>query len=99
SLVATLVFGAWPAWTLTGRAVVSDHLKRQAGEEGRRARGLRIGNALVIAQVAFSLLLIATGGLFLMSAISAATADPGFRLDGALVAQVDPGLAGYDHAQ
>jgi predicted permease len=78
---------------------VSDHLKRQAGEEGRRARGLRIGNALVIAQVAFSLLLIATGGLFLMSAISAATADPGFRLDGALVAQVDPGLAGYDNAQ
>ena len=98
SLVATLLFGAWPAWTLTGRAVVSD-LKRQAGEEGRKARGLRVGNALVIAQVAFSLLLIATGGLFLMSAISAATAEPGFRLDGALVAQVDPGLAGYDDAQ
>jgi predicted permease len=98
SLMATLVFGAWPAWTLTGRAVVSD-LKRQAGEEGRRARGLRIGNALVIAQVAFSLLLIATGGLFLMSALSAATAEPGFRLDGGLVAEIDPGLAGYDAVQ
>ena len=98
SLMATLVFGAWPAWTLTGRAVVSD-LKRQAGEEGRRARGLRIGNALVIAQVALSLLLIATGGLFMMSAISAATADPGFRIDGGLVAEIDPDLAGYDEVQ
>ena len=98
SLAATLVFGAWPAWTLTGRAVVTD-LKRQVGEEGRRPRGIRIGNALVIAQVALSLLLLASGGLFLMSAISAATADPGFRLDGALVAEVDPDLAGYDEAR
>ena len=98
SLMATLVFGAWPAWTLTGRAVVSD-LKRQAGEEGRRARGLRIGNALVIAQVALSLLLIASAGLFTMSAISAATADPGFRIDGGLVAEIDPDLAGYDDVQ
>ena len=97
-MAATLIFGAWPSWTLTGRAVVSD-LKRQTGEEGRRARGLRFGNALVIAQVAFSLLLIATGGLFLMSAVSAATADPGFRIAGALVAEIDPDLAGYDEAQ
>ena len=34
-MAASLVFGAWPAWTLTGRAVVTD-LKRQTGEEGRR---------------------------------------------------------------
>ena len=97
-MAATLIFGAWPSWTLTGRAVVSD-IKRQAGEEGRRARGLRIGNALVIAQVAFSLLLIATGGLFMMSAISSATADPGFRIDSGLVVEIDPDLAGYDEVQ
>ena len=53
----------------------------------------------MIAQVALSLLLIASGGLFMMSAISAATADPGFRIDGGLVAEVDPDLAGYDEAQ
>jgi predicted permease len=34
-----------------------------------------------------------------MSAISAATADPGFRLDGGLLVEVDPSLAGYDEAQ
>ena len=37
SLVATLVFGAWPAWALTGRAVATD-LKRHVGEEGRGGR-------------------------------------------------------------
>ncbi len=94
SLAATLLFGAWPAWALTGRAAATD-LKRHAGEEGRRRSGrFRVGNGLVVGQVALSLLLLATGGLFLMSAISAATADPGFRLDGGLLVEVDPGLAG-----
>jgi predicted permease len=98
SLVASLIFGAWPAWVLTGRAIVTD-LKRRAGEDGRQPGGIGIGNALVIGQVALSLLLLATGGLFLTSAIAAATADPGFRLDGGLLAEIDPSLTGYDHAR
>jgi hypothetical protein len=98
SLAASLVFGAWPAWDLTGRAVVTD-LKRRVGEEGHRPRGMRIGNALVIGQVALSLLLLASGGLFLGSAISAATADPGFRLDDGLLVEVDPSLVGYDETR
>lgn len=53
----------------------------------------------MIGQVALSLLLLACGGLFLMSAISAAAADPGFRLDGGVLVEVDPSLAGYDDAQ
>ena len=99
SIVATLIFGAWPAWAITGRAVGSD-LKRQTGEDGRRRIGsVRIGNALVIGQVALSILLLASGGLFLMSALSAATANPGFELDGRLLVDVDPGLAGYTEAR
>jgi predicted permease len=98
SMAASLVFGAWPAWSLTSRAVVSD-LKRHVGEEGRQPGGIRIGKALVVCQVALSLLLLTTGGLFLMSAMSAATADPGFALDGGVLAEVDPGLAGYDETR
>jgi predicted permease len=98
SLVASLVFSVWPAWTLTGGAVAAD-LKRRIGEDGRQPGGIRIGNVLVIAQVALSVLLFASGGLFLMSAISAATADPGFRIDGGLLIEVDPGLAGYDESR
>jgi putative ABC transport system permease protein len=98
SLVATLIFGAGPAWSLTGRAAAAD-LKRHAGGEGRRPAGFRIGDALVIGQIALSLLLLSSGGLFMMSVIRTATADPGFRLDGGLVVQVDPALAGYDEAR
>ena len=98
SLVATLVFAAGPALALTGRAAAAD-LKRRTGDEGRRPGGVRIGNALVIGQIALSLLLLACGGLFVMSALSASTADPGFRLDGGLVVQVDPALAGYDEVR
>jgi putative ABC transport system permease protein len=97
-VAASLVFGAWPAWTMTGRAVVVD-LKRHIGDQGRQPGGIRIGNALVIGQVALSVLLLVTGGLFLMSAITAVTADPGFSLDGGVVAQIDPGLAGYNEAR
>jgi predicted permease len=96
--VATLVFGGWPAWALIGRAMAVD-IKRQAGEESHRPGGTRIGNALVVGQVALSLLLLACGGLFVMSATSAATADPGFRLEGGLLAEIDPSLAGYDEAR
>lgn len=99
SIVATLIFAAWPAWRLTGRATTSDLMQHVRDEGSRRSSGGKIANALVIGQVALSLLLLASGGLFLMSARSAATADPGFRLEGGLLAEVDPGLAGYDEAR
>ena len=99
SLVATLIFGAWPAWSLTGRAATSNLMLHVRDEGSRRSGGGKIGNALVIGQVALSVLLLACGGLFVMSARSVVTADPGFRLDGGLLIEVDPGLAGYDEAR
>jgi predicted permease len=97
-LAATLVFGAGPAWAQTRRAAAAD-LKRHTGDEGRRPPGLRVGSVLVIGQIALSLLLVSSGGLFMMSVIRAATADPGFRLDGGVLVEVDPGLAGYSEAR
>ena len=53
SLVATLVFGAWPAWALTGRAAATDlkrHARRRRTPAGRRqdrqCPGHRPGRAL-----------------------------------------------------
>jgi predicted permease len=96
SLAATLAFSAGPAWALASRAVVT-HLQQRHGEERwQRLRSVRVSNVLVVCQVALSLFLLATGGLFLMSALGAASAEPGFLLDGGLVVEVDPGLAGHD---
>lgn len=100
-LVATLAFGVGPAWAQTRRAAATD-LKRHSiggGDEGRRPGGVRLGNVLVIGQIALSLLLLASGGLFMMSVVRASTADPGFRLDGGVLVEVDPGLAGYNEAR
>ena len=97
-VIATLIFAAGPALALTGRATAAD-LKRDTSDEGRRPGRVGIGNALVIGQIALSLLLLASGGLFLMSALSAASADPGFRVDGGVIVKVDPALAGYDEAR
>jgi predicted permease len=97
SVAAALLFGAWPARALTGAAATN--LKRHAGEDGRQPKGVRVGHALVIGQVALSILLLASGGLFLMSAIAAASADPGFRLEGGLLVEVDPSLAGYGESR
>lgn len=101
SLLASLIFGAWPALDLTRRATATDLKQRigGAGAEGRQPGSIGVGNVLVVAQTALSLLLLACGGLFAMSAIGAATADPGFRLERGLLAEIDPGLAGYDDAR
>jgi predicted permease len=98
SLFATLIFAAGPALASTARAAAVD-LKRHTGDEGRGPGGVRMRNVLVIGQIALSLLLLSSGGLFMMSAIDASTVDPGFRLDGGLIVQVDPALARYDEAR
>ena len=96
ALAATLMFSAGPALAATRRATTD--IKRRI-DEGRRPKSPRFGNTLVIGQIALSLLLLACGGLFLMSVVRAATVDPGFRLDGGLIVQVDPALAGYNEAR
>jgi putative ABC transport system permease protein len=95
ALFSTVCFALGPAWAVT-RPVVQNDLK---GEPARITRRLGTGPALVIAQVAVSLALVAAGGLFARAAIRAASADPGFALDHQLLVTLDPGLAGYDHAQ
>jgi predicted permease len=98
SFVATVVFSAGPALTLSRRAAAAD-LKRHTGNERRGPGGLRLGSALVVGQIALSLLLLASAGLFVMSVIRMARADPGFRVDGGLIVSVDPALAGYDETR
>jgi len=50
---------------------------------------------LIVAQLALSLALVATGGLFVRGAMSIPGLDAGYRLDHQLVGGLDPGLAGF----
>jgi predicted permease len=96
-VLSTIAFALGPALRLVRRDPALD-LKEQAGD-GRGAadrRRLSPRNLLVAAQVALSLVLVTAAGLFIQGARRAAEADPGFTLDGGVVAELDPSLAGQD---
>jgi predicted permease len=95
AVFSTVVFALGPAWRLS-RPTVTGELK---GEPGQIARRFRSGSALVGAQVAVSLALVAVGGLFMRGAIKAAGATPGFALERQLVISFDPSLAGYSETR
>ena len=62
-----------------------------------RGKG-RLRGALVIVQVALSLLLLICSGLFLRSLQNASSIDPGFNADNVLVMSMDLRLQGYNEA-
>ncbi|HYL76404.1 MAG TPA: ABC transporter permease [Bryobacteraceae bacterium] len=97
-LFSTLLFGLGPAWSLSKPDVISDIKggERQESAPGRRLFSRR--NLLVMSQISLSLALLTAAGLFIRSSQKAAALQPGFRLDGEIVLEVDASLAGYDEA-
>ncbi len=93
SLLTALLFGLAPALRATRPDLVGA-LKDESAISGRAGRfGMR--NALVVVQVALSLVLLATAGLFLRSLGHASSIDIGFKPDNILMMAVDPKLHGY----
>ena len=96
AVLSTLAFALGPAFSLARGVGLAD-----AGAEGRTTaadrRGSRVvtGPRLIVAQLALSLALVATGGLFVRGAMSLPSLDAGFGLDHQLVAGIDPGLGGF----
>jgi putative ABC transport system permease protein len=91
----TLIFSLGPALRSTRLDLVRD-LKAQSGDPlaaGRWNRFFSVRHSLVMAQIALSLMLLFTAGLFLRGALKASRAEPGFQLTGELVANIDYSLA------
>jgi predicted permease len=100
-LLSVLVFGLGPAWKLS-RINVTAHLKEQVGDEmqGRTGRGLfSLRSFLVVGQLALSIALLTSAGLFAKGALNAARANPGFSFDHLVLAETDAALGGYDEAK
>jgi predicted permease len=97
--VSTLLFALGPAWRLSRTDVVPE-LKEQGGETGRPRRWpFSVRQALVVGQVALSLGLLTSAGLFVRAAGKAAGAEPGFRLEQSILLNRDASIAGYDEAK
>ncbi|MBS1855292.1 MAG: ABC transporter permease [Acidobacteria bacterium] len=95
SLVTGLVFGLVPAWRATspGLAVT---LKDQGGSVSSSRTHVRLRKALVIAQVAISLVMLIASALFTRSLSNLRAVDLGFVPDRLLTFGLDPSLGGYD---
>ena len=50
-------------------------------------------------QISLSLMLLSAAGLFIRSSIQAARVEPGFRVSGEILAEVDASLAGYNETR
>lgn len=94
ALITGIVAGLLPALQ-AHRTDLADTLKVGGRSGGGSTGHHRFRNALVVAQVAVSLLLLACAGFFIRSFQNSANVDMGFRVDHTLMMSVDLGLQGY----
>jgi predicted permease len=87
--LTAVFFGMAPA--LRGMRVQPSDALRHMGRGGRTAVHGRFGHALVVAQVALSLVLLVAAGLFLRTFTTLAHRDLGFDAAPVLTAQIVPG--------
>ena len=98
SLATGVLFGLVPSLQAS-RSDVVGAIKEETRTAGRSRRGIALGNALVVGQVALSLVALVAAGLFLRSLGAAYRIDPGFETEKLAVLIVNPGQAGYDRAR
>jgi len=94
SLLTALLFGLAPALIVT-RQEVNSALKATAPTRPR----LSLARALVVAQVALSLLLLTGAGLFVQTLRNLRTLDLGFAAEQIIQARINPRASGYKPEQ
>ncbi|HET6851410.1 MAG TPA: ABC transporter permease [Pyrinomonadaceae bacterium] len=87
SVLTGVVFGTVPAW-LASRADVNQALRENSrGSTAGRSQH-RLRHLLIVGEVAFAMVLLAAAGLFLRGLQRFINADPGWRVDGLVTAQM-----------
>ena len=97
AMMTGLVFGLFPALASTRPDLVWA-LKGQAGQPASRAAA-RLRTALVTAQIALSMTLLISAGLFLKSLVNVSRVDLGVRIESLATFRISPELNGYDVAR
>ena len=91
AIVTGVVFGIVPAWQATSPSLART-LKDQAGSVSAASGHVLLRKALVISQVALSLLMLIAAALFTRSLHNLKTVDLGFRREGLVGFMLDPSL-------
>jgi predicted permease len=93
TLATALLFGTIPAFRAT-RLNLTDSLKDGRGQSCAPAKG-PLAKALLVSQVALSLVLLIGAGLFVRSLINLAKVDTGFNIENVIRMRLDASSAGY----
>ena len=99
AVLTGMLFGLVPAWRATR---VDPQIAMRAHGRGVLHGGsgrLTLGKALVLAQVALSLVLVLGAALLLSTFHTLATLDPGFSRDGVIAVQMDLRSSGHSDAE
>ncbi len=97
SVLTGVVFGLVPAMRAT-RLDLTSALKEGARTSSGISRS-RLSKALVVAQVAMSLMLLFAAGLFVRTVRNLQHVDLGFNQENLLVFRLRPGAAGYEESR
>ena len=96
SLAAGLAFGLAPALG-AARKDITSRLRAESAGSGRRRS--RLGQAMIVAQIALSLVLLVAAGLFMRALGQGQQVDPGFEMANVVTATLDSESWGYDEAR
>jgi len=94
--IAGLLCGGFPAWR-SSRVPAAEALKEESASVAGSTHHRHLLNGLVVSQIALSLALLVTSGLFLRTLRNIAQANPGFEQDHVLTASVGLNIAGYSN--
>ena len=98
SALTGVIFGLLPALQASRTDLVTT-LKGEGPSVTSATRRLSLRNLLVVSQVALSLMLLISAGLFVRSTRNVQEMNPGFESKRIMLASVDVGLHGYDEAK
>lgn len=98
AVITGTLFGLAPALESTRVDLTSALKQMRANEAGTRARKFGLGQALVTAQIALSLLLVVGAGLFDRTVANLHAVNLGFNRENLLVFNLDAKQAGYKDA-
>ncbi len=98
TLLTGLLFGLVPSLQATRLNLVPS-LKEESASYGQRLRRWSLRNALVVSQLALSLVLLISAGLFVRSLQNASRSDPGFAAQELLLASIETQGTGLTRQQ
>jgi predicted permease len=94
AILAAVLCGVFPAWR-SSQVPGVEVLKEESASISGGARSRHLLSSLVVAQIALSLALLVSSGLFLQTLRNLTDENPGFEQDHILTASVGLNIAGY----